>query len=283
MTSWGISRGEEGSVKRGVAVGPICCRGSALLVAVFCAIALHAPSAQAKTPFNGTQAGGATFGAGLIAGIACWTLELGTQDRWAIEEEVEERDDDYERVGWYGQLSGTYVLEVIDDGKEEEGVADATSPAPIDFEFDSRHSGGIGFGFGRRCHERVSVEVDIDWMVGGFEGDFDSPTEGTLQKADYEFVAATVNAKGHLLTGRIQPYVLLGTGTLAISTETKTVSNGVKKNKETGNLLVRGGGGVDFYVTRNWVLNVGADYLWSATNLDYFDFFTFGVGVQHRW
>jgi len=270
------------SVKRGVIDRLLSSSRYVSLAAALALALVHAPTARAGQAFDGPQAGGATLGAALVAGIVCWTVELGTQDRYRFDEVVEERDDDYGRVGWYGQLNALYALEVIDEGKEEVGMAESVAPEPVDFKLDSRHSGGIRAAAGRRCHERFAVEVDVDW-IAPYKGDLDSENSGKLQDVEYEIVSATINAKGYLLTGRVQPYVLLGIGTLVVMTTNDPVSLGPTRQKETGQLAVRGGGGVDFYVDRNWVLNLGADYLWAATNLDHFDFFSVTAGVQYRW
>lgn len=256
-------------------------RAPILTAALLSLLAIHASPARAgSNPFDGPQAGGATFGAGLLAGIACWTFELGTSDRYRIDE-VEERDDDFERAGWYASLSGAYVLEVIDEGEEQKALEEAFAPSLVGFELDSRHSGGVRGVIGRRCHERVAVELDIQWMAP-FEGKIETP-EAVLVDVDLDIVTATVNTKAYALTGRLQPYGLLGVGTIAIITTSKNRADSKGGEKDTGNLVVRGGGGVDFYVDRHWVVNLEASYLWSATNLDYFDFFTLSTGVTYRF
>ncbi|MDP6981293.1 MAG: OmpW family outer membrane protein [Myxococcota bacterium] len=265
-------------MKRCVAVRRV---GPIAIVALFSLLVVHATPARAGTAFDGPQAAGATFGAGAVAGMICWTLELGTQDRWRIEEEVEQRDDDFERTGWYGQLAGAYVLEFIDEGEEADRLQEVF-PGPVDFELDSRHSGGIRVAVGRRCHERLAVEVEVEW-IAPYEGSLDSADKSKLRDIQIAPVASTVNAKGYLLTGRIQPYLLAGVGVLSVSTESKNTADNKGGTKRTGQLAVRGGGGVDFYLNRNWVLNFGVDYLYSATNLEYLDFLTVSTGVQYRF
>ncbi len=266
-------------MKRCVAVRPV---GPIAIVALLSLLVVHAAPARAGSAFDGPQAGGATFGAGLVAGIVCWTVELGTQDRYRIEEEVEQRDDDFERTGWYGQFAGAYVLEFIDEGKETDNLQEAHPSNPIQFELDSRHSGGFRAALGRRCHERFAVEVEVEW-IAPYEGSVDLRTGGKLQDIKIAPVTGTVNVKGFLLTGRIQPYLLAGMGVMSISNESKNTNDDLSGTKRTGQLAVRGGGGVDFYLNRNWVLNLGVDYLYSATNLEYLDFLTVSTGVQYRW
>ena len=137
------------SVKRGVNDRLLSSSRYVSLAAALALALVHAPTARAGQAFDGPQAGGATLGAALVAGIVCWTVELGTQDRYRFDEVVEERDDDYGRVGWYGQLNALYALEVIDEGKEEVGMAESVAPEPVDFKLDSRHSGGIRAAAGR--------------------------------------------------------------------------------------------------------------------------------------
>jgi len=238
--------------------------------------------ARAQVEFDGPQAAGATFGAGLLGGIVCWTVELATQERTRRGEAKPTRSDDYDRYGWYIGVAGVDAVEFIDESKEEERLSEAFAPFPVDFDMDGRHTGGIRFQAGRRCHPRFSVEVDVQWL-DDFDAKLTSESQGTLQKISIAPIVGDINVKGYLLTGRIQPYLLAGVGTMSLRTESKNTNDDLSSTKETGVLIVRGGGGVDFYVDRNWVLNLGIDYLYSATNTETVDFLTIGLGVQYRF
>ncbi|MCP5045304.1 MAG: porin family protein [bacterium] len=240
-----------------------------------------ASSAHAGDPFDGSQAAGATLGAALLSGIACWTVDLATT-QFRRGEEEETRDDDFDRKGWYVGVSGVYALEFIDEDKEQESLDDAFGGALVDFDLNSRHTGGVRLQAGRRCHQRFSVEVDLQW-IDDFDAELKSSTEGKVQDISIAPIVGSIDVKGYLLTGRIQPYALLGVGTMSVRTKSKNSADDNSSLKDTGVLVVRGGGGVDFYLDRNWVLNLGIDYVHSATNLEIVDFLTVAVGAQYRW
>lgn len=253
------------------------------IVAALSTLTFGASAARAQVAFDGPQAAGATFGAGVLTSIVCWTVELATSETgFGNEDEQPEADDDFDRRGWYAGASGVYALEFIDEGKEEKSLREAFAPFPVDFGLDSRHTGGVRVQAGRRCHSRFSVEADLQW-IDDFDGKLESRTQGKIQDIQIAPFVGSVDIKGYLLTGRFQPYLLFGVGTMGIHTTSTNTADGEDSVQDTGVLVLRGGGGLDFYVDRNWVLNLGIDYLHSATNLEIVDFLTVGLGVQYRF
>ena len=75
--------------------------------------------------------------------------------------------------------------------------------------------------------------------------------------------------KGYLLTGRYQPFVQIGAGFVA-QEFLHVKNNGDKDVYKKTNFALRAGGGLDFYATKNIVVNVNVDYLLPPTlNLNY--------------
>lgn len=240
---------------------------------------LTASTAHATKPFDGPEAGGATFAAGIVSSIVCWTAELAAGEL----EEVEERaDDDFDRRGWFAGLQGVYAREDFDEGEEEESLRDANEPFQIEFSLKDRNTGGLRGKFGRRCHSRFSVEIEGEWL-DDFEGRIAADGTGKVNDITFSTGVGSINVKGYLLTGRVQPFALIGVGTMGIRAESTNASGDIKSDQDTGLLIARFGGGLDYYVTRNWVLSGQADYVYSATNLKILNYISVGLGVLYRF
>ena len=152
----------------------------------------------------------------------------------------------------------------------------------IDFDDSFGVNGEIGY----RCHPRFSVEVEVEW-VEGFDGDVHKPSfVGKLATTELETIVITTNAKGYLLTGRTQPYVLLGLGIMRMEfnerDKTVVVPPGSDPQSEhESNFAMRFGGGIDYYLTKNLVLGVAVDYVSAfSANVDYL---LVGGGLQYRF
>jgi opacity protein-like surface antigen len=249
-----------------------------LIITSMGALFLTSGTAKAK-PFNGPEAVGATLAAGILTGIACWTVELATE---GYDEEVEPRDDDYDRRGWFAGLQGVYAREDYDVDREEKTIQSRT-PFPIEFSLKNHDAGGVRGKFGRRCHSRFSVEFEMEWL-DDFAGEVVNKRDGTA-RSDIKFstIAGTINTKGYLLTGRVQPFVLVGVGAMSVRGDAKDSGSGVKTSQDDGHLVARFGGGIDFYVNRHWVVSGQADYVYSATNLESTNYISVGFGAMYRW
>jgi len=254
-----------------------------LIPAAVTMLALAAPTTvrAQSSAFDGPQAFGVMAGAGLLAGMICWTVELANADSRYDDAPKVERDDDYERTGWFVGGKIVSATEFLDEGQEEENNREA-SPIPVEFKMDSGNtSAGFSLVGGRRCNDRFSVEIGFEW-VDDFSGKFIRTDNGNVAKsATFAPIVGTINLKGYLLTGRYQPYGLFGVGLMAIDEVTKTTS--ATSRQTTGLLALRFGGGIDYYLTRNWVLNAELDYIYSATDIETFDYLSLGFGVSYRF
>jgi len=240
------------------------------------ALFLTSGTAKAK-PFNGPEAVGATLAAGILTGIACWTVELATED----DDEVEPRDDDYDRPGWFAGLQGVYAREDYDVDREEKTIQSRT-PFPIEFSLKNHDAGGVRGKFGRRCHSRFSVEFEMEWL-DDFAGKEVNLSDGeVVSDIKFSTIAGTINTKGYLLTGRVQPFVLVGVGAMSVRGDRNPVGSN-KSSQDDGQLVARFGGGIDFYATRHWVVSGQADYVYSATNLQSTNYISVGFGAMYRW
>jgi len=133
---------------------------------------------------------------------------------------------------------------------------------------------GYGFRAGYRLHPNVAAEMSFERYT---EADLDVLGTSVL---DIDGWSITANAKGYPLTGRFQPYGLLGLGALYLNAEDQL---GLGFSDDQAAFALRFGGGVDAYVTKNIVLNVEASYLLPTGDLDDFPLVPVSGSIQYRF
>lgn len=153
----------------------------------------------------------------------------------------EKVEPDFAHNGTYLQAGGTNAIEVFRD------------LGPLSAE--SADAQGFNLRWGRRSNERIAIEGQFEWLndfvlsgPGGGSGSFDT-------------VALSVNAKVFALTGRVQPYALLGMGTLITSGPATS---------EVG-FMGRLGAGVDVWVTEALAISLEAGYVLPSGRTRNFD------------
>lgn len=251
---------------------------AAALIAIVMAASTLTPTSAQAIPFDGPEAVGATAAAAMVTGIVCWTVELAAGEQLR-DPEVK---DDYDRRGFYVGGQALLGLEFIDKKQETRSLNEAFTPFSVEFDIKQRTTGGLSFTLGRRCTSRVAVEFKFEWL-DDFHGKMDVVERGRVTDVNISPFSGTINVKAFALTGRIQPYGLLGMGFMSVHTDSINTTDKVSSAQTTGLLVVRFGAGVDYYVTRNWVATTSIDYVYSATNLKLLDYMSFGMGVQYRF
>ena len=211
--------------------------------------------------------------AAVLVGIVCSSVALTAED------EVDK--DDFARRGWLVGVAGSYAVETFQDDAESD-IQKVLGPE-VNLSVDD--SFGFNGRVGYRCHRRFSAEVEVEWL-DGFDADLTQPNVDQLANVHYEPLVVTTNVKGFILTGRYQPFLLLGAGAMTADIKLRDpVGLGFTgANTETEEAFaLRFGGGIDLYATENVVLNVGIDYVLPFGNLDDLDYITIGWGVQYRF
>ena len=198
---------------------------------------------------NETSAIAGTVASGVVSALVC-----GAAAYYANDEEVD--PEAYDRTGWFVGVGANYAIETFDGDGTYSSVDD---------------SFGINGRFGYRCHSRFSLEAEAEW-VNGFDADFSGPSQNNV---DVEPIVVTTNAKAYLLTGRTQPYLLVGLGLMRVKEDINS-----NTDHET-RFAMRFGGGVDYYVTKNVVLGFDVDFV-NAFRLD-INYVLVGGGVQYRF
>jgi opacity protein-like surface antigen len=285
-------------------------------------LALAASPAAASSIGRATTVALTMVGGGGLMSIGCMAVALLTQDD----------EEGYDRRGFYAALSPSYARENFSDstivnlidgelqdklrsvrGTPDLGDPDKNPPIPpgdpgfYSFGFsdiDSDVFGATGRG-GYRCHPIVSAELQFE-RLSNFDGGITETTVNLWPSAandvprnfdiELESLVLTTNVKGHLLTGRYQPFVLAGVGFMRMESKAKDITSGDalevpdpdrKRAADASEIWVevamRFGGGLDFYLTENVVVSAEASYLMPTGKLDDLDYYSIGVGLQYRF
>ena len=186
-------------------------------------------------------------------------------------------EDDFSRSGVYFGVGGVYTQ----NGLVEDQVEDAFPALNIDVD----DSAGVSSVLGYRVLPFLATELQYEY-VDGF--DISASPFGKL-----------LTVRAHTLTGnlkviapiwRVQPYLLAGVGLVRWDFDQKVAGLGISSGDTA--FAGRAGGGVDLYLTRNIVLNAGANVVLSDTSIDagptgddidYLFYITAGGGLQYRF
>ena len=188
-------------------------------------------------------------------------------------------DGNYAREGGYVGLGAVYVSQSVDEddieGDLESELARAGFPG-VKTSLDVDDTWGLNARVGARFGSRVAMEVVGDWF-DDVDVDIDTSVPGASASLEAEAWAVTYNLKGYVLTGRAQPYAVVGGGLFNVD-----IDSSVGSEDEHG-FSWRLGGGLDFYQTENIVLNLEALYYLPTGDVRDFDFVSVGFGVQYRF
>ena len=186
--------------------------------------------------------------AGILGLVAILSLAGSTA---AQDEEIEASD--FVRDGWY--VGAQWNL-----GMENWNI-------PTTAVGDSQ---GLSAYVGWRFLKYGAMDFQYEWQSGF------ATTEGSVEGEANAHVFS-VNARAYLPYGRYQPFLLGGLGLFQTSR-----SAGAAVSAK-GDFTVRTGGGVDVYITKNWVLEGSAIYIVPTGGLNDQRYVSFGVGLQYRF
>jgi hypothetical protein len=180
------------------------------------------------------------------------------------------QNDDFDHSGFYvgvgfGGAAYAKVEDDLEDSLEAIGYA---------FSVDSQVPPGLDARAGYQFHPRIAAEVQLQWFAKAL-----IKIEDT-HALDLETLVFTGNAKGYLLTGRIQPFLLVGGGLMHYEV---TDDLGLGLKVEGNAFAARFGGGVDIYLHRNFVFPLDASYVLPTGDADGLDQVSFSFGFQYRF
>jgi opacity protein-like surface antigen len=211
--------------------------------------------------------------AAVLVGIVCSSAALTAED------EVDK--DDFARRGWLDGVAGSYAVETFQDDAESDLQKVLGPEVNLSVDDSFGFNGRVGY----RCHRRFSAEVEVEWL-DGFDADLTQSGFAQLAKVEIDPVVVTTNVKGYFLTGRYQPFLLVGAGAMTADTDLRDTIGlaftGVGSESDMA-FAMRFGGGIDLYATEHVVVSLEADYLLPFGNLDAMDYVTISWGFQYRF
>jgi hypothetical protein len=147
---------------------------------------------------------------------------------------------------------------------------------PVAFLIEGRDdiSPGIGVRGGYRFHPHFAGEVQFEWFPS-----MDIKYSG-VSSVELDMRTFTGNVKGYLLTGRAQPFLLLGAGLMHFELDDR-VSLGIHEKGD--DFAARFGGGVDFYYDSNFVFTLDSSYVLPTGDADDLDHVLVSLGLQYRF
>ena len=172
----------------------------------------------------------------------------------AIAQEAEGASE-YVRDGWYAGANWSMGIE---NWQETAGSS-------------VENAQGLAGYVGWRFLENYGLDIQYEWFH------------------EFQLASPAVSANAHIFTfnlryyvpfDRIQPYALAGMGLMQSSREG---SFGDLTDGASGNFAGRLGGGLDLYLTRNWVFEASAAYVVPSGNLNQLEFFSLAAGFQYRF
>jgi len=129
---------------------------------------------------------------------------------------------------------------------------------------------GVDVWGGYRFLPNFAAEAQVEYL--------DRFDTGPLEASALTF---TANLKGYALTGRLQPYALVGIG--LTRAEAKISSPFLSASASDTGFSARFGGGADFFLTERSSFGVAASYVLTTGSIDGFDYISLLFGFQHRF
>jgi opacity protein-like surface antigen len=197
-----------------------------------------------------------------LALALCCTSVAHAQD------DDEESGPNFGRPGPY--VAGGFNVNFVAGWDSVQDLADAQD---LDYSIDPSY--GFTAGVGYRLSPRVAVEGQVDY---GFDADV--KVDGN-KSGEIKTWVTTLDFKGYLLTGRFQPFAVMGLGA-GFANGAAVVGSGVAGIDETG-FVMRFGGGLDSYITENIAIFVDGSWVLSTGRLSDVDLATVGAGVMYRF
>jgi opacity protein-like surface antigen len=161
--------------------------------------------------------------------------------------------NEYARPGWYLGAGGTWAPHWW---KAPEDPLDA--PASI----KTHNSFGLNVRGGYRVNGWFAGELEYEWLNG-----FDNEMLGSTI---FELSSHVITANAKFLCpglGRFQPYVLFGGGLAIYEIDDQSWPAAGLEDSSTG-FALRATGGLDFYITKNWLLNIEGGALIATNRID---------------
>jgi opacity protein-like surface antigen len=187
---------------------------------------------------------------------------------------------EFSRSGPYVGIGGIWGTEFLEDDIEDV-MEDVIDPS-IDLGIES--SWGLDLVGGYRLLPFLATELQYEY-VDLIQLDVTNPANAEL---DVNGHVVTANVKLLIPTWRIQPYLLLGVGTALCQADGEILGNDVFE-RDDWVFAARVGLGLDLYLTRHLLVNVGATTVFTtfsdfeARDVSQLNYVAGQVGLQYRF
>jgi len=187
----------------------------------------------------------------------------------------QEEEVDYARTGPYLGVGGNYAIQQFDN----QGPS-GTNGA----EGNVSNTGGFHVRAGYRVHPYVAVEALYEYFAN-FDNDAQHQTYGLNTTDNFSGWSVTANAKGFFLTGRWQPYAVVGLGYMDMNGHNvRTLAAPATNSADPGQgFAMRFGLGMDAYATEHLALGPEVAYVLPFGGADGFDMVTVALGLRYRF
>jgi opacity protein-like surface antigen len=169
--------------------------------------------------------------------------------------------DDYDRFGFYIDGGASYAMQFFQD----------------DHGLDPTNGWAMNFRGGYRFDPNWAAEVHLEYYFGEFEFETpNNPSGADLERLDG--VNVTAQGKWYILSDWVQPYLVGGAGVGFYHLEPFLDRTG---DWDMGP-IIRGGPGVDVYITRDLLLMAEVNYVLPFADIEDFHTLaiTFGGGFR---
>ncbi len=138
---------------------------------------------------------------------------------------------------------------------------------------DEEPAAGFTVLGGYRINPGVAFELQFEMLP--------SVVTGLGKRGELSMITVTGNMKTFILTGRFQPYALIGLGGMRREFDEKI---GQSLDGRESSFAFRFGVGLDFYITEKIFTSLGADYLLpTGDSLEDFDYVSYGGRIGYRF
>jgi hypothetical protein len=150
------------------------------------------------------------------------------------------------------------------------------APEAFDYDVGDSDAGGIGWRLGYRFNPYVSGDLRFDLL-----SEFDA--SGNVARGTVAPWALTANARVYWPIGWFQPYASMGLGAASARIKGTRFGSGTAFSVRETDIVFRGGGGFDVYVSPHVVLNFDTAYYAPGGELGDFAFGAIGGGIELRF
>jgi opacity protein-like surface antigen len=220
-----------------------------------------------------------------------WVASGNAQD-----DASESAQGDYARNGFYLGVTAVAGINLFEDQLEKDLTNELSDPTRVVSDLDAEKTLGteaiVGLNgrFGYRFHPNLSAEAQIEILTGvhanGTDGKASTTANFRFAKYSVRPTVYTTNVKGYLplLNGRLQPFALVGVGTMRTKTKVSDLKGlNFSETYRLNGFATRFGGGLDFYATESLIVSLGLDYVLPFGDVKGYDYFSGNAGILVRF